>query len=110
MLSSLALLLSAAAVASAQDRFTLHTLKDTHPAAKCNDGTPAGYYLAPSTSNSSLWIVFLEGGGCACWGAIPLRPPRFAMNCKLTVFPTPSPCRALQGATTPTRAATARRR
>ena len=71
---SLALLLSAAAVASAQsDRFTLHSLKDTHPAAKCNDGTPAGYYLAPSTTNSSLWIVFLEGGGCACWTLAP--PP-----------------------------------
>ena len=31
-------------------------------AAKCNDGSDVGYYFDPSPSNSSLGIVFLEGG------------------------------------------------
>ena len=39
-----------------------------YPLAKCMDGSPAGYYYAPATSNASQssWIVELEGGGeCA---------------------------------------------
>jgi hypothetical protein len=31
--------------------------------ALCNDGSPSGYYFAPSRANSTKWIVYLEGGG-----------------------------------------------
>ena len=31
--------------------------------ALCNDYTPAGYFLRPTSSNSTKWIIFLEGGG-----------------------------------------------
>ncbi len=33
-----------------------------HRGALCNDFTPAGYFFEPS-SNTSKWVVFLEGGG-----------------------------------------------
>jgi hypothetical protein len=32
-------------------------------AAKCLDGSPAGYYLRESASNSTDWVIFLKGGG-----------------------------------------------
>lgn len=32
------------------------------PNAKCNDGTPAVYYIAANASSSS-WVVWLQGGG-----------------------------------------------
>ena len=32
-----------------------------YPMAVCNDGTPGGYYWSPGT-DSSLWIVYLQGG------------------------------------------------
>ena len=64
MLSLLAAALFSSAYA-ASNTFSLHSLKDSHPSAQCNDGSPVGYYLSPSTSNSSTWIIFLEGGGCA---------------------------------------------
>lgn len=31
--------------------------------AICNDGSPSGYYLRRSASNSSGWVIYLEGGG-----------------------------------------------
>lgn len=34
-----------------------------YPLARCNDGSPAGYYWKPSATGSSTWIVFQEGGG-----------------------------------------------
>jgi hypothetical protein len=64
MLGAALLLAALAACAHARD-FTLYSLKDSHPEAQCSDGSPAGYYFAPSASNSTTWIVFLEGGGCA---------------------------------------------
>lgn len=30
--------------------------------ALCNDGSPATYYIKPSSSNSSTWVILLEGG------------------------------------------------
>jgi hypothetical protein len=30
--------------------------------ALCNDGTPAGYYIRKSISESKTWIIMLEGG------------------------------------------------
>ena len=73
-LRALALL---AACAQARE-FTLHSLQGSHPEAKCSDGSPAGYYLAPSASNSTTWIVFLEGGGCASRLSPQLLPPRLS--------------------------------
>ena len=32
-------------------------------AARCNDGTPAGYELRPSPTGSHDWVVLFEGGG-----------------------------------------------
>ena len=31
--------------------------------ATCNDGTAAGYYLHMSPTNSTKWMIYLEGGG-----------------------------------------------
>lgn len=31
--------------------------------AVCNDGSPSGYYFAPTTSGSTVWIIHLQGGG-----------------------------------------------
>lgn len=33
------------------------------PAPACLDGTPYGVYFQPSTSGSTAWTVYLEGGG-----------------------------------------------
>ena len=35
-----------------------------HPNARCNDGTPSGYYFRPGSSND--WLVVLDSGGW-CW-------------------------------------------
>lgn len=47
---------------------TLNLLpKSNKPGGVCMDGTQAGYYYAPPASkSSSLWVVWLEGGG-ACY-------------------------------------------
>lgn len=37
-----------------------------YPEARCNDGSPAGYYYKPAPSDSDDWIVMLESGGW-CW-------------------------------------------
>lgn len=37
-----------------------------YPNAICNDGTPSGMYVQPSSSGSNLWIIFQQGGGW-CW-------------------------------------------
>jgi hypothetical protein len=34
-----------------------------YPDAVCNDGSPAGYYFVESTSGSSDWLLFQQGGG-----------------------------------------------
>lgn len=39
------------------------------PKTKCLDGTKAGYYYAPSTNGSDVWLIFIEGGG-ACWDTV----------------------------------------
>ena len=39
------------------------------PDARCNDGTPAGYFWAEGANASSLWLVFLESGGW-CYDAV----------------------------------------
>ena len=39
-----------------------------YPAARCNDGSAAGYYWSAGSANSSDWIVLLESGGW-CWDA-----------------------------------------
>ena len=40
----------------------------TDPTAVCNDGSPAGYYyaVAENTTESNLWLVYLEGA-MFCW-------------------------------------------
>ena len=30
--------------------------------AVCNDGSPSGYYFVPGTTQSNIWLVYLEGG------------------------------------------------
>lgn len=32
-------------------------------AAKCLDGSPAGFYLRNSSTNSTEWVIYLKGGG-----------------------------------------------
>jgi hypothetical protein len=34
-----------------------------YPLARCNDGTPSGYYYKASTSGSKDFLIFQEGGG-----------------------------------------------
>jgi hypothetical protein len=58
MLLLLPALAAAAAPPSAVAPLTL--LQD--PSAKCMDGTPGGFYLRPG-SQSSKWILTLQGGG-----------------------------------------------
>lgn len=38
---------------------------DEYPAAKCLDGTPAGYYAQRATSlaDRNKWVLYLNGGG-----------------------------------------------
>lgn len=31
--------------------------------AKCNDGSPAGYYFRPSPTGSKVWLMHQQGGG-----------------------------------------------
>lgn len=57
-------LLLAAAAAAGELELTLLS-PSAAPLARCMDGSPAGYYLAPNRSSAS-WIIELEGGGeCA---------------------------------------------
>ncbi|CAG9133248.1 hypothetical protein JYU34_017448 [Plutella xylostella] len=49
----------------APDSLQLQWLSNT--SITCNDGSPAGYYIRRGT-NSSHWVVYLEGGGY-CWDA-----------------------------------------
>jgi hypothetical protein len=58
--------LATGAWASGADKGDL-TLLDSaaYPAAKCLDGSPAGYYFRNATKPDDVdnWIIFLEGGG-----------------------------------------------
>ena len=58
------LCLAAAAPAPAPPPLALHLLAD--PAARCLDGSSSGYYYRASPSNSTVWVVYLQGGG-ACY-------------------------------------------
>lgn len=61
----------------ALDRFLLPEGK--YEGGKCMDGSQAGYYYGPpSSGNSTLWVIFLKGGGgcdtktgCEKWGNEP---------------------------------------
>jgi hypothetical protein len=44
----------------------LYTLEAIDELAVCNDGSPGGYYFSASTSDSDLWVVYLQGG-MWCW-------------------------------------------
>eukprot|EP00928_Gymnodinium_smaydae_P048347 TRINITY_DN32309_c0_g1_i1.p1 TRINITY_DN32309_c0_g1~~TRINITY_DN32309_c0_g1_i1.p1 ORF type:complete len:446 (+),score=72.95 TRINITY_DN32309_c0_g1_i1:36-1340(+) len=39
------------------------SLEDVDPLAVCTDGTPAGYYYSASETESTDWIIHLQGGG-----------------------------------------------
>ena len=59
------LCLRLSAAAPAPPPLALHLLAD--PAARCLDGSSAGYYYrAAAAANSTLWVVYMEGGG-ACY-------------------------------------------
>jgi O-palmitoleoyl-L-serine hydrolase len=54
----------AAAAAPASTDLTLNMIStQTHPNAKCLDGTPPAYYFRPPNNSASSIILFLEGGG-----------------------------------------------
>ncbi len=36
----------------------------------CNDGSPAGYYFVPGTTQPDVWLVYLEGGMCVARAAV----------------------------------------
>lgn len=57
------------ASATAQAPLALHLFDPAaSPSARCLDGSRAGYYYRASPSNSSKWVVFLQGGGsCATY-------------------------------------------
>ncbi len=40
-------------------------------AARCNDGTPFGFDVRLSPSGSTVWVIWLEGGGLCVDGALP---------------------------------------
>ncbi len=40
-------------------------------AARCNDGTPAGYELRPSPTGSHDWVVLFEGAAAATTSPCP---------------------------------------
>ena len=40
----------------------LQGLLEIDPLAVCNDGSPAGFYFVPGTTQSNIWLVYLEGG------------------------------------------------
>jgi hypothetical protein len=44
------------------DEFSLKLL-DESTGALCLDGTPGGFYLRPSPTNSPNWLIHFEGGG-----------------------------------------------
>lgn len=48
------------------------SLETVDPLAVCSDGTPAGYYWKAATTNTSTWLVDLEGGGW-CAGEVECR-------------------------------------
>eukprot|EP00051_Salpingoeca_urceolata_P017951 m.249285 g.249285 ORF g.249285 m.249285 type:complete len:251 (-) comp19087_c5_seq1:55-807(-) len=58
---------SGARTAASHNQFmTLNLFSDATLAkhnAVCNDGTPSGYYMSRSPTNSTKWVVYLEGGG-----------------------------------------------
>ena len=39
-----------------------HSLSST--AQVCNDGSPAGYYVIPATTQPDVFLLYLEGGMC----------------------------------------------
>jgi hypothetical protein len=61
-IGTLAVLLTRAALTTAEQDMSLTLLTPTSQGGRCLDGTPAGYYLRKS-SDSSLFVVYLEGGG-----------------------------------------------
>jgi hypothetical protein len=95
------ILLFALCAQAQTQKFTLTTLKDSHPSAQCSDGSPVGYYFSPSAQNSSTWIIFLEGGGCASFAPFPSGSVVFR-GPSLTPLPPPLPSlhTSNQGATT----------
>ncbi len=62
MLSTLAVCLCVISVGFAA-MVPLSMLEDPH--AKCLDGSQAGYYFQPATSdkNATKWVIYLNGGG-----------------------------------------------
>lgn len=44
----------------------LQHVNTTDPLAVCNDGTSAGYYIAPGSGSTNLFLVYLEGA-MFCW-------------------------------------------
>jgi len=40
----------------------LQPVVDIDPLAVCNDGSPSGFYFVPGTTQSNVWLVYLEGG------------------------------------------------
>ena len=60
----------------------LQPVVDIDPLAVCNDGSPAGYYVIPATTQPDLFLLYLEGGMCVAFGvalrcsvALPSIPP-----------------------------------
>ena len=47
----------------------LQGVLDIDPLAVCNDGSPAGFYFVPGTTQSNIWLVYLEGGMWCARGA-----------------------------------------
>lgn len=63
MLFCLALLAVVATATATADTMQLYTVSKN---AQCMDGSPAAYYHRPSkNASSTLWLIFLQGGG-AC--------------------------------------------
>jgi hypothetical protein len=63
---ALRLAAAAAVLAAASASVSLKLRKldlNTYPFAVCNDGSPAGYYIRPSTTGSTTTLIFQEGGG-----------------------------------------------
>jgi len=76
----LALHLHGASASSTLDKVLLP--EGQYEGGKCMDGTQAGYYYGPpSSGNSTLWVIFLVGGGrcdseqqCYYWARGPVEP------------------------------------
>jgi len=60
MISPLLFTLALVSAGPPKVNFTLNFLPSP---AVCLDGSPAAYYFRPSSSNSSRWVISLEGGG-----------------------------------------------